>query len=73
MAIIKFKRFIAEAETKESTLLETIIVSAWNGGKIPESKVISPDAGTKIVKYLKEQRITGDKAFKLEKKGINVT
>jgi hypothetical protein len=73
MAIMKFKQFITETETGESTLLEAIIVAAWNGEEIPKSKVISFDAGSKIVKYLKEQGITGDKAFKLENKGVNVT
>lgn len=72
MAIIGFKEFITEAEG-EGALLESVIVAAWNGETIPETKTIAPDAGPKIVNYLKAQGITGTKASKLENKGVNVT
>ena len=67
-----FIQLINEAET-EGAVFEEIIVAAWNGKPEPKTKSIPPDAGKKIVKYLKSQNITGKSASKLATKGIDVT
>ena len=67
-----FKDYITESTT-EGAVLEEIIVSVWNGEIPPTSKTISPDAGEKIVAYLKSKHITGAKASKLKTLGVQVT
>jgi hypothetical protein len=68
----KFGEFLSEAAT-EGAVLETVIVAAWNGETPPKTKSIAPDAGEKIVAYLKKQGISGTKAIKLETAGVDVT
>lgn len=67
-----FIQLIKEDAT-EGAVFEEVIVAAWNGTPEPKTKSISPDAGKKIVKYLKSQNITGKSASKLPTKGVDVT
>ena len=67
-----FIQLIKEDAT-EGAVFEEVIVAAWNGTPEPKTKSISPDAGKKIVKYLKSQNITGKSASKLPTKGVEVT
>jgi hypothetical protein len=66
-----FIQLIKEDKT-EGAVFEEVIVAAWNGTPEPKTKSISPDAGKKIVKYLKTQ-INGAKASKLATKEVDVT
>jgi hypothetical protein len=68
----KFKQYISEAKT-EGAAMETIIVSAWNNKPIPPTTKIHPNAGKNIVNFLKSQGVTGQNAYKLENKGVDVT
>ena len=67
-----FIQLIKEDAT-EGAVFEEVIVAAWNGTPEPKTKTIAPDAGKKIVKYLKSQKITGKTASKLPTKGVDVT
>ena len=67
-----FIQLIKEDAT-EGAVFEEVIVAAWNGTPEPKTKSISPDAGKKIVKYLKSENITGKTASKLATKGVDVT
>lgn len=67
-----FSEFLSEGAT-EGALLETVIVAVWNGETPPSAKTIAPDAGKKIVAYLKKEGISGAKAIKLETAGVDVT
>lgn len=67
-----FKQFLKEDAT-EGAILEEIIVAVWNGETPPPAKSIHPEAGRKIVDYLKSKGIKGAKAQKLVTSGINVT
>ena len=53
-----FKNYLNEDAT-EGAVFEEVIVAAWNGKPAPKTETIAPDAGKKIVKYLKSQSITG--------------
>ena len=67
-----FKNYLNEDAT-EGAVFEEVIVAAWNGKPAPKTETIAPDAGKKIVKYLKSQNITGKTASKLSTKGVEVT
>ena len=67
-----FKNYLNEDAT-EGAVFEEVIVAAWNGKPGPKTETIAPDAGKKIVKYLKSQNITGKSASKLATKGVDVT
>ena len=67
-----FIQLIKEDAT-EGAVFEEVIVAAWNGTTEPKTKSIAPDAGKKIVKYLKSENITGKTASKLATKGVDVT
>jgi hypothetical protein len=66
-----FKQYISEAKT-EGAVMETIIVAAWNNKPAPPATKISPTAGKNIVKFLKSQGVTGQNAYKLENKGVEM-
>ena len=59
-----FKNYLNEDAT-EGAVFEEVIVAAWNGKPGPKTETIAPDAGKKIVKYLKSQNVTGKSASKL--------
>jgi hypothetical protein len=67
-----FKEYIVEGIT-EGGVFEEVIVSAWNGKPGPKTSTIAPDAGEKIVKYLKTQNITGKTASKVQTNEVDVT
>ncbi len=67
-----FKNYLKEDKT-EGAVFEEVIVAAWNGKPGPKTSTIAPDAGKKIVKYLKTQNITGKTASKLATKEVDVT
>lgn len=67
-----FKQYISEAKT-EGAVMETVIVAAWNNKPAPPATKISPTAGKNIVKFLKSQGVSGQNAYKLENKGVEVT
>jgi len=67
-----FKNYVNESVTTGAAF-EEVIIAAWNGKRGPKIKNIAPDAGDKIVKYLKSQNITGESASKLALKGVEVT
>ena len=67
-----FKEYIVEGRN-EGGVFEEVIVSAWNGKPGPKTSTIAPDAGEKIVKYLKAQNITGKTASKLQTREVDVT
>jgi len=72
-----FKQFISEdihflkESDSEGSKMELVIVSAWNNTEPPKATKISPKAGKNIVKFLKQQGVTGTKAYKL--KSMEVT
>jgi len=75
-----FKQFISEdiqflnESNSEGSKMELVIVSAWNNiepPKLSKKTKISPQAGKNIVKFLKQQGVTGTKAYKL--KSMEVT
>ena len=67
-----FKNYLNEDAT-EGAVFEEVIVAAWNGKPGPKTESIAPDAGKKIVKYLKTQNISGKSASKLATKEVEVT
>lgn len=67
-----FNQYLKEDAT-EGAVFEEVIVAAWNGSQPPKTKNIPPDAGLKIVQYLKKNGIEGDSASKLATKGVEVT
>ena len=67
-----FKKYLQEDAT-EGAVFEEVIVAAWNGKPAPKTENIAPDAGKKIVKYLKTQGVSGKSASKLATKGVEVT
>jgi hypothetical protein len=67
-----FKQFISEEvkflneSESEGAKMEEIIISSWNNTQPPETIKISPQAGKNIVNFLKQQGVTGSKAYKLK-------
>ena len=67
-----FKQFISEEiqflneSESEGAKMEEIIVSSWNNTQPPKTTKITPQAGKNIVSFLKQQGVTGSKAYKLK-------
>jgi len=67
-----YSNLFLKEDATEGAVFEEVIIATWNGETPPETKEISPDAGKKVVTYLKAQGLKG-KATKLPTKGVDVT